>query len=54
MFRMATLAAVLFVVAYNMGEWREIPDILRLDVADISVWLIDVRADGGGGPDDRR
>ena len=37
---MATLAAVLFVVAYNMGEWREIPDILRLDLADKSVWLI--------------
>ena len=28
---LATLAAVLFVVAYNMGEWREIPSILRLD-----------------------
>ena len=37
---LATLAAVLFVVAYNMGEWREIPNILRLEVADISVWLI--------------
>lgn len=37
---MATLAAVLFVVAYNMGEWSEIPDILRLDAADKSVWLI--------------
>jgi SulP family sulfate permease len=37
---MATLAAVLFVVAYSMGEWREIPDILRLDVTDILVWLI--------------
>jgi sulfate permease, SulP family len=37
---MATLAAVLFVVAYNMGEWREISDILRLDAADKSVWLI--------------
>lgn len=37
---MATLAAVLFVVAYNMGEWHEIPDILRLDLADKSVWLI--------------
>jgi SulP family sulfate permease len=37
---MATLAAVLFVVAYNMGEWREIPDILRLDLTEISVWLI--------------
>ena len=37
---MATLAAVLFVVAYNMGEWHAIPDILRLDLAEISVWLI--------------
>jgi len=37
---LATLAAVLFVVAYNMGEWAEIPEILRLTAADISVWLI--------------
>ncbi|HXK00958.1 MAG TPA: SulP family inorganic anion transporter [Verrucomicrobiae bacterium] len=37
---LATLAAVLFVVAYNMGEWREIGTILRLSPADISVWLI--------------
>jgi SulP family sulfate permease len=37
---LATLAAVLFVVAYNMGEWREIGSILRLDWADKSVWLI--------------
>ena len=37
---MATLAAVLFVVAYNMGEWRAIPEILRLDVTEILVWLI--------------
>lgn len=37
---LATLAAVLFVVAYNMGEWREIGGILRLDLADKSVWLI--------------
>jgi sulfate permease, SulP family len=37
---MATLAAVLFVVAYNMGEWREIPDILRLDATEILVWVI--------------
>jgi SulP family sulfate permease len=37
---MATLAAVLFVVAYNMGEWREIPDILRLDYTEILVWMI--------------
>lgn len=37
---LATLAAVLFVVAYNMGEWQEIPDILRLERVDLSVWLI--------------
>jgi SulP family sulfate permease len=37
---MATLAAVLFVVAYNMGEWREIGSIFRLGAADRSVWFI--------------
>ena len=37
---MATLAAVLFVVAYNMGEWREIGGIMRLELADKAVWLI--------------
>jgi SulP family sulfate permease len=37
---LATLAAVLFVVAWNMGEWREIGDILRLDLAEKAVWLI--------------
>jgi SulP family sulfate permease len=36
---LATLAAVLFVVAYNMGEWREIGIILRLSKTDIAVWL---------------
>jgi SulP family sulfate permease len=35
---LTTLAAVLFVVAYNMGEWREIPIILRLAKTDIAVW----------------
>jgi SulP family sulfate permease len=37
---LATLAAVLFVVAYNMGEWKEIGSILRLEVPDKSVWFI--------------
>ena len=37
---LAVLAAVLFVVAWNMGEWREIPGILRLEAADIAVWMI--------------
>lgn len=35
---LATLAAVLFVVAYNMGEWREIGTIIQLSKADIAVW----------------
>ena len=35
---LATLAAVLFVVAYNMGEWKEISVILRLSAADKAVW----------------
>jgi sulfate permease, SulP family len=35
---LATLSAVLFVVAYNMGEWREIGTIVRLSKADIAVW----------------
>ena len=32
------MAAVLFVVAYNMGEWRQIGTILKLSRADIAVW----------------
>ena len=35
-----TLAAILFVVAYNMGDWAEIPEILKLSKGDIAVWLI--------------
>jgi sulfate permease, SulP family len=35
---LATLAAVLFIVAYNMGEWKEIPMILRSSWADRLVW----------------
>jgi SulP family sulfate permease len=37
---LATLASVLFVVAYNMGEWREIGTILKLAKADIAVWIV--------------
>lgn len=37
---LCTLAAVLFVVAYNMGEWNEIPAIFHLDFAAVSVWLV--------------
>ena len=28
------------VVSYNMGEWREIPSLLKLTKTDISVWLV--------------
>lgn len=37
---LATLAAVLFVVAWNMGEWREIGGVLRQTKADIAVWAV--------------
>ena len=37
---LAALAAILMIVAYNMGEWHEIPEILKLSAADITVWLI--------------
>ncbi len=37
---LCVLAGILMVVAYNMGEWREIPAILKLSTADIAVWLI--------------
>jgi SulP family sulfate permease len=36
---LATLAAVLFVVSWNMGEWKEIGAIWKLDWADRSVWM---------------
>jgi SulP family sulfate permease len=37
---MAALAGILMVVAYNMGEWREIPQLLKLTKTDISVWMV--------------
>jgi sulfate permease, SulP family len=37
---MAALAGILMVVSYNMGEWREIPQLLRLTRTDISVWFV--------------
>ena len=33
-----TLAAILMIVAYRMGEWHEIPSIIRLSAADRAVW----------------
>jgi SulP family sulfate permease len=37
---LSVLAAILFVVAYHMGEWRQVPEIIKLGKADASVWLI--------------
>ena len=37
---LAALAAILMIVAYNMGDWEEIPEILKLTAADIAVWLL--------------
>jgi SulP family sulfate permease len=37
---LATLAAILSVVAYNMSEWREVRTILKLSKADIIVWVM--------------
>jgi len=36
---LSVLAAILFVVAYNMGEWAEIPELLKLTRLEIGIWL---------------
>jgi SulP family sulfate permease len=37
---MPVLAAILLMVAWNMGEWHEIPKLLRLTRTDIAVWAV--------------
>ena len=37
---MPILAGILMIVAYDMGEWREIPDVIRLGPAEAAVWGI--------------
>jgi SulP family sulfate permease len=37
---LSVLAAILMVVSYNMGEWQEIPELLKLSPLDIGVWLV--------------
>src|ERR1700756_261358 len=37
---MAVLAGILMIVSYNMGEWREIPQLFKLTKTVISVWLV--------------
>lgn len=36
---LAALAAILFVVCQGMGEWHEIPEILKLPKLEIGCWL---------------
>ncbi|MBV9670411.1 MAG: SulP family inorganic anion transporter, partial [Acidobacteriales bacterium] len=36
---LATLAAILLVVSYKMGEWHEIPELLKLSKLEIGTWL---------------
>jgi sulfate permease, SulP family len=37
---LAILAGILMIVAYDMGEWREIPEVMKLGPAEAVVWLI--------------
>src|SRR5260370_35012492 len=36
---LSVLAAILLVVSYNMGEWQEIPELLKLSRMEIATWL---------------
>ncbi len=37
---MPVLAAILFLVAWNMGEWREIGEIVKHTYTDVLVWFV--------------
>ena len=37
---LAILAGILMIVAYDMGEWRGIPEVIKLGPAETAVWLI--------------
>ncbi len=37
---LSVLAAILLVVSYNMGEWQEIPELLKLPHLEVWTWLI--------------
>ena len=37
---LAVLSAILMVVCYRMGEWHEVPEILKLPKLEICVWLM--------------
>ncbi|MSV28008.1 MAG: SulP family inorganic anion transporter [Bryobacterales bacterium] len=44
---LSVLSAILLVTAYNMGEWGEIPLLLKLSKADISVLLVTIAVEVG-------
>ena len=48
---LSVLAAILLVVSYNMGEWREIPELLKLSQLEIGTWLVTFLSDGVRGSD---
>ena len=37
---LAILAGILMIVSYDMGEWREIPGVIKLGTAEAAVWCI--------------
>ena len=37
---LSVLAAILLVVSYNMGEWREIPELFKQSRFEIVAWLV--------------
>jgi sulfate permease, SulP family len=37
---LAILAGILMIVSYDMGEWREIPAVIKLGAAEAAVWFI--------------
>ena len=37
---LAALSGILLMVAYQMGEWAEIPHLLKQTKADVAVWLV--------------
>src|SRR5207248_7619083 len=37
---LSVLAAILLIVSYKMGEWDEIPELLKLSRLEIGTWLI--------------
>ena len=37
---LAMLAGILLIVSYDMGEWKEIPEVLKLGPAEAAVWGI--------------